>query len=145
LENIVINDLDDFGWELWEYRGDKPMYLFYELGGGTDYGQVVNMTFNGDTMVDANTKISEIKKYYSMNTLDPNYNDGATRILFNKKECVIIKIEYGDTAGYHQVDLVYNNDLICKAGEAVTVMLDKIKNMLGNFEYFYDVDGRFVF
>jgi hypothetical protein len=23
-------------------------------------------------------------------------------------------------------------------------MLDKIKNMLGDYEYFYDLDGRFV-
>ena len=28
-ENIIINDLEDYGWELWEYRGDKPLYLFY--------------------------------------------------------------------------------------------------------------------
>ena len=25
------------------------------------------------------------------------------------------------------------------------LMLDKIKNMLGEFEYFYDTDGRFIF
>lgn len=27
----------------------------------------------------------------------------------------------------------------------MTQVLDKLKNMLGNFEYFYDDDGRFVF
>jgi hypothetical protein len=40
---------------------------------------------------------------------------------------------------------VYNDDLILKAGEALTSMLDKIKNMLGEYEYFYNVDGKFVF
>jgi hypothetical protein len=25
--NIIINDLDEYGYELWEYRGDTPMYL----------------------------------------------------------------------------------------------------------------------
>ena len=34
--NIIINDLDEYGYELWEYRGVKrggkemPMYMFYE-------------------------------------------------------------------------------------------------------------------
>jgi hypothetical protein len=41
--------------------------------------------------------------------------------------------------------LVYAGDLILKAGENLTTLLDKIKNMLGNFEYFYDVNGFFVF
>jgi hypothetical protein len=41
--------------------------------------------------------------------------------------------------------LVYPGDLITNIGESLTSMLDKIKNMLGDFEYFYDVDGRFVF
>jgi hypothetical protein len=30
-------------------------------------------------------------------------------------------------------------------GETVVSVLDKIKNMLGYFEYFYNLDGRFVF
>jgi hypothetical protein len=42
-------------------------------------------------------------------------------------------------------DLTYAGDLIANVGETLTSVLDKIKNMLGNYEYFYDVDGRFVF
>jgi hypothetical protein len=30
-------------------------------------------------------------------------------------------------------------------GESLTSVLDKIRNMLVEFEYFYDVDGRFIF
>jgi hypothetical protein len=30
-------------------------------------------------------------------------------------------------------------------GETLTSMLDKIVNMLGEFEYFYNLDGKFVF
>jgi hypothetical protein len=41
--------------------------------------------------------------------------------------------------------LTYSGDLIGAVGEAITSILDKIKNMLGEFEYFYDLDGRFVF
>jgi hypothetical protein len=34
--------------------------------------------------------------------------------------------------------------LIANAGEALTSILDKIKSAFGDFEYFYDVDGRFI-
>lgn len=150
LENIIINDLDENGWDLWEYRGEKPMYLIYQLPTQGTYGQVVNMTFNEDTTL----KVSDSKdikvssadiKYYSMNTLDPDYNTDATKVYYNGQECAIAKIEAGDTAGYHAIPLVYNTDLILKAGETVTSLLDKLKTMLGNFEYYYDLQGRFVF
>ena len=29
--NIVINDLDDSGVELLEYRGSEPLYLIYDI------------------------------------------------------------------------------------------------------------------
>jgi hypothetical protein len=35
--------------------------------------------------------------------------------------------------------------LISSIGENLTSILDKIKNMLGEFEYFYDLEGHFVF
>jgi hypothetical protein len=41
--------------------------------------------------------------------------------------------------------LTYAGDLICNEGEALTAMLDKIKTMLGEFEYFYNEEGKFVF
>jgi hypothetical protein len=40
---------------------------------------------------------------------------------------------------------VYAGDLVMKAGETVSAALDKIKKMLGQYEYFYDIEGRFVF
>jgi hypothetical protein len=42
-------------------------------------------------------------------------------------------------------DLTYAGDLIANAGDSVTSILDKIKSMLGDFEYFYNLDGKFVF
>lgn len=156
-ENIIINDLDQYGYELWEYRGDEPMYLFIDTN-TTDYSaQVINMTFNGDTVLefaDAGYEGEQptLKsfeacggKFFSMNTLDPDYNTDATSIIFSNKECRVAKIDYGETAGYHRIPLVYNNDLVLNAGETVTTLLDKLKNMLGDFEYFYDLQGRFVF
>ena len=55
------------------------------------------------------------------------------------------RIDYGQAAGYRLTDLTYSDDLISNIGDSLTSILDKIVNMLGNFEYFYDVEGRFVF
>ena len=51
----------------------------------------------------------------------------------------------GDAAGYRITDLTYAGDLIASPYESLTSMLDKIVNMLGDFEYFYDLEGRFIF
>ena len=153
-ENIIINDLDQYGYELWEYRGENPFYLFIKPNYNIEQAAVLNMTFNGDTLVTFATENKSIKlsefetaggKFYSMNVLDKDYNSNATLINFGNQQCYVAKIEYGETAGYHQIPLVYNTDLILNAGETVTSLLDKLKNMLGDFEYFYDLEGRFVF
>ena len=49
------------------------------------------------------------------------------------------------TCGYRITDIIYPYDLIAAPGDTVTSVLDKLVQMLGNFEYFYDVDGRFIF
>lgn len=156
MRNIIINDLDDYGYELMEYRGEKPMYLFVQSGDG-DYPDVLNITLNGDTEVKINEttfcKLNKFEdkgyKFYSLNTLDRNYNNDATQIILNPDNNTgigyIVKVQSGETAGYHQITLTYANDLILNAGEPITTMLNKITEMLGNFEYFYDTKGRFIF
>lgn len=63
----------------------------------------------------------------------------------DKYKYTVAKIEYGEDVGYRITDLVYSGDLISSIGDTLTSILDKIKNMLGDFEYFYDTDGRFIF
>ena len=55
------------------------------------------------------------------------------------------KVERGQAAGYSETELTYAGDLVANAGETIVSVLDKIKNMLGDFEYFYNLDGQFVF
>ena len=55
------------------------------------------------------------------------------------------EIKYGQDIGYTTEPFVYPGTLECNAGEAVSAVLDKIRNTLGNFEWFYDIDGRFIF
>lgn len=54
-------------------------------------------------------------------------------------------VSYGEDAGYRLVDFTYPGELILDARDTVTDLLDKITTVLGNYEYFYDLDGRFVF
>ena len=52
---------------------------------------------------------------------------------------------YGQDVGYILTDFSFPGDLIGDAGNSVTDILDKIKEVLGNYEYFYDINGNFVF
>lgn len=52
---------------------------------------------------------------------------------------------YGDDIGYIYTDFIYPSELVANAGDSVCTILDKIKNTLGNYEYFYDIEGNFVF
>lgn len=53
--------------------------------------------------------------------------------------------EQGDDLGYKYVDFIYNESLIGQVGNNVCTILEKIKNKLGNYEYFYNLDGQFIF
>lgn len=148
IENIIIRDLEDVGYELWSYLGKEPMYYLKEV----ENGNIEYVSFDPDIYVDfggISCKISEIEnrlgKYYSINTLDRSYNNDATQVRLGSTYYYVIKIEQDETAGYHQIDLVYSSDLIATAGETATSVLDKIISMLGNYEYFYDVEGHFIF
>lgn len=51
----------------------------------------------------------------------------------------------GDNVGYKETPLTYPGELIMKGGSNVVQVLDEIVKTLGNFEYFYDVEGNFHF
>lgn len=169
-ENIIIEDLDEIGLELMEYRGNNPMYFLLD----DKTNEVSNMF---DVLVDANGKqrkyswsqnkngpyTDENDEEHMIALDDPNFilntrvsffgfSDDATHIrvkdpvtnIFNTY--TVFKAEYGDVIGFRETDLTYAGELIGKIGDSITKScLDPIKNMLGNFEYFYDIDGRFHF
>ena len=56
-----------------------------------------------------------------------------------------IEFEPGEDCGYVYADFVYPGELVSNIGDNICSVLDKIKNTLGNYEYFYDIDGNFVF
>lgn len=53
---------------------------------------------------------------------------------------------YGDDVGYIYTDYIYNRDFVANPGDNVCSVLDQIVSYLGgNYEYFYDVWGNFIF
>lgn len=63
----------------------------------------------------------------------------------NLSNAYIKQIEPGYDAGFIYTDFVYPGELVCNAGQTVTSVLDKIIGVIGNYEYFYDVEGNFIF
>lgn len=163
-ENIIVQDLDDFGVELLQYRGTatNPLYLFFNInsqeveqmtldGSFTVYkGRQISCTISNieNIVFEVNDKGEEIKgKYYNLNELYTVSNPTAFKLNRNDKEenYYIIKITTGQTCGYRMTDITYAGDLIANIGETVVSVLDKICKMLGDFEYYYDTDGKFIF
>ena len=172
--NIIINDLDDYGLEQLTYKGDKPLFAIRSYATGhyvnmalsdqiknsdsiedavylfntnkTDVDITINgVSFMWEPLVSDYTsaqgtplKLNSVTKTYSMVTSEYAAN--------HPEECyTIAKILYGTDVGYRITDLVYAGDLISAIGDSLTSVLDKIKTMLGDFEYFYDIQGHFVF
>ena len=149
-KNIIINDIEDCGVEIIEYKGDEPLYLYFNKNEGI----VENLSFGNQEIVIGNeTKtikqfINEQKIIFDNFTEDliEERND-PTIVKFpdDQVEYTLIQLVYGTICGYRETDLVYAGELISGVGESITSILDKIVGMLGQFEYFYDLQGRFVF
>ena len=148
--NIIIKDLTD-GLELLEYQGDNDIYLLKNV----DNGLFEYVLFDGDvTRYDSAGNpvvISEISSD-KLDTLSRQYiSRRALKIKgstspYDKTYYTVVKGSYGSLVGYRITDLTYNEkELIANAGDTITSILDKILDMLTDYEYFYDLDGRFVF
>lgn len=160
--NIIINDLDTYGVELLEYRYDIPMYLYRsgEEGVAPVYDNAILETGSLDIYLekdnpDSKTTLGELTSEYLEPLVTTLTNEQTeTKLVYTTLQVgnelkyipwYFTKIEYGQTAGYRETDLTYAGDLIANIGESLTSILDKIKNMLAEFEYFYNLEGQFVF
>ena len=60
----------------------------------------------------------------------------------------IREFNYGQDIGFIYTDFIWpksSGELSANSGDNVCTILDKIKNFLGNYEYYYDIDGNFIF
>lgn len=165
--NIIINDLDDVALEQVQYRGNNPLYVFREcildsqghyvskdaLASQMTTSDLVCQKYNSAGYEPSpdmppisweNTTLSNLK-YDLLGGLVVLEQPDVIRFDTNGATYTVVKYVKGETVGYRRHDLVYSGDLITNVGEALTSVLDRIVNMLGDYEYFYDVDGRFIF
>ena len=118
LGKIIISDLDTRVKQVMQWTGNSPLYYIKK---GEEYYMTVNeKQYQNNT----DSNLSEDKKWSDI--------EGSP-------------FEYGEDVGYVLIDFTYPGDLIGDAGATVTDILEQIKTVLGNYEYFYDINGNFVF
>ena len=107
-------------------------------------------------IADLDTRVRQVMRWYGQNPLYilNKGNQYEATISINKIQQLIkagwtnilgSPFEYGYDVGYIFTDFSYPGQLIADIGSTITQALDKIIGVLGNFEYFYDLDGNFVF
>ena len=154
IHNIIVNDLDDNGLIMLDYNGENDIYLFKNI----KTGLFENVLFDGDIIrydkYNNPIKLSSLKEY-ELDSLASNYISTTAKLIKNTDNILdttyftIVKCSYGSIVGYRTTDWTYpseGGELIINAGQTVTQALDSICNVFDNeYEYFYDIDGRFVF
>lgn len=116
---------------------DIIKYLVVDLG-GEDPGNVI--------IEDVPDTIRKVMKWTGDTPL--YYYDGNGKEFTTEEKVGVTPVRefsFGQDCGYVVEPFCYPGVLECNAGDNVAAMLDKIKNTLGNFEWFYDVWGRFHF
>lgn len=115
---------------------DIIRYVVTEFGGERADNVIIN---------DIPETITKIMKWNGKNSIFL-IEDGNNVYLSNTKPAEnYTEFIYGQDIGNTSEPFVYPGTLECNAGETVVSVLDKIKNALGNYEYFYNLDGQFVF
>ena len=136
LSKIIINDLDEYV--------KVPKRWMPKDGLLLDGKQIedICIEFSENIPVDENNNPRPLK--YEFISADAKDEEVPSNFHRYKK---------GDWIGFTYEPFTYpgcetgdeNKQLVGNAGESVCTILDKIKNVLGNFEYFYDINGNFVF
>ncbi len=112
-----------------------PEIIYYAVAGlgGEDRSKII--------INDVPTEIKTPMMWYGENPLYLRADNTTTT---NPAEAVRT-IEQNEYAGYILEPFYYPGEFYKQPGDTVASILDDIKNMLGNYEYFYDTEGNFVF
>lgn len=102
---------------------------------------------NNIIITDIDDHILKVMKWIGKTPLYFITEEGDKRYALTKPENIkrYETYNYGQDIGYINAEFIYPGTLECNAGETVATILDKIKNTLGNFEWFYDINGKFIF
>lgn len=170
--NIIINDIDPYALEMLDSAFSDKYYLLHDGDIYTDFvseedllsNYILSESFNND----GSNSIQKNNEGEISNIIFRNYieEDDLSLIEILEKSSLEQEIitptkivrtgtqapQYtvqpvlpNEVAGYGMTLLVYPDELIGQPGDSITSILDKIVNMLGDYEYFYDLNGQFIF
>lgn len=94
---------------------------------------------------------NQIKQVMIYNGIKPLYygrdSEGQYKFSLNSADIQELEKTYQpqEKVGYTYVDFVYPGELTMKAGSNAANVLQTIQKKLGNYEFFYNRDGKFVF
>ena len=94
-------------------------------------------------ITDINEEIKMLVRY--MGDKPIYFSNDYQSLSFEAQEDYPHMFSYGQDAGYKYTNFTYPGELVLNAGDTVVTLLDKIVSTLGNYEYFYNIDGKFVF
>lgn len=117
LGNIIISDIDTRVRQAMQWLGDTPLFVL-KTHDGMSYFMTTNQV-QANQMLDAN---------------DSSWTQEIGS-----------PFQKGANVGFILTDFIYPGELVGNAGQSVVSVLDRIKETLGNFEYFYDINGHFCF
>ena len=147
--STTFHEYDEINPETGDYIIKKPtlVQIIQEVVnhfGGEQLGKII--------ISDLDTRVKKVMKWNLPNPLYLyiNNNDSTSAIFsleeINSPDYTRTKIyNKGEDIGYIYSDFYCPKELIGNAGDTVCTILDNIKNLLGNFEYYYDLDGNFIF
>ena len=144
--SVIFSQVEDIG-ENGEVVINKPtiFQIILELVnhfGGQQLGKII--INDVDTRIKAVMKWTGSTPLYIQSTI--NNDTGQKIYTVSTTELDKSKVyTYGQDVGFTLTDFTYPGDLIGNAGDTVVTILDQIKNTLGNYEYFYDINGNFIF
>lgn len=132
LGKIIISDLDNKIKQVMKWGLNKPLYIL------TNGQQELYF-------IDEDSVKKQVELWKNQDKKNGVYPETQNEEEEDKNLYPVKIFQNGQDVGYIYTDFVYPGELIADAGSTITDMLDKIIQVLGNFEYFYDLDGNFIF
>ena len=166
--NIIIRDIDPYALEMLDSQFDETHYLLHDGNIYTNFitetslinnyllnepekdgNQAIKIGENGNIIFRNYVDEDDISLIEMLNNSTLQSLDKQPTKIFKKGQLkplyTVTEVNKDTVAGYGMTLLVYPDELIAQPGESITSVLDKIVNMMGDYEYFYDLNGQFIF
>lgn len=166
IDNIEINDVPKKGKFFSKFinTDSKVFYILAKKGeeiipfnfdnvlrkSSDDKYNIDNFLFEDDKNIKSySQKYDYLNENYELTIKEINegtFYIGNTNISIEKPSVYLYKVEPEQICGYQNTELTYpDEDLICQPGDNFTTPLNKLVSFLGDYEYFYNLNGKFIF